>query len=61
MESTEIIHLQCPAPVKAAVEAEAKNQMLSLSAYVRLAIARSLKADGVDLKRASRERADATE
>ena len=51
MSNSPIFRFVCPEALKAALEAEADNQMISPSAYVRRAVVRSLATDGVTVKR----------
>ena len=41
---------RCPSAFRAAIEAAATDEMISSSAYVRRAVARTLQADGVLIK-----------
>jgi len=41
-----VFHFRCPPTIRAAVESVANDQMITPSAYVRRAVARSLQADG---------------
>jgi hypothetical protein len=58
MSNSPIFRFVCPDVLRAALEAEADNQMISPSAYVRRAVVRSLAADGVTVKRARSRPAD---
>ena len=50
MSNSPVFRFVCPEVLRAAFEAEATNQMISPSAYVRRAVVRSLAADGVTVK-----------
>ena len=41
-----IFHFRCPPAIKTAIDFVAEDQMITPSAYVRRAVARSLQADG---------------
>jgi hypothetical protein len=50
------VHINLPTEIKIAVQLEAERQMTTAAAYVRRAIARTLQADGVAIKREPRPR-----
>jgi hypothetical protein len=58
MSNSPIFRFVCPEVLKAALEAEANNQMISPSAYVRRALVRSLAADGMTVTGARSRPAD---
>jgi hypothetical protein len=56
-----VFHFRCPPVIRAAVESIATAEMITPSAYVRRAVARSLRADGALSSQAQPFRADQRE
>ena len=58
MSNSPIFRFVCPKSLRAALNAAADNQMISPSAYVRLAVVRNLVADGVPVNQAQSRTAE---